>query len=116
MHADALVEAGRARRVCGVDAERGTRHPAPPKLAEAVVEQGATEAPSPPRAPHAEGSHPPDRRPGLVADDACDLVAVPDHEPQGGIEVRPALLPRPPLLERLRRMLPVVGEGLLERG
>src|SRR6478736_834975 len=116
VHADTLIELRRAGRVSGVHAQRHAQKPTPAKLAEALQEKRTAVAAAAPGAAHADRAHVAGRRARLVADDSRELVAVPDDEPERGVEVGPVPLTRPPLLERLGLVLPVLGERLLEGG
>src|SRR5215469_5447270 len=89
VHPDRLVEARRAGRVGGVNAQRDAALPAPVELSEAVLQKRLAitlAAPRPPNAQRADVAAAVPVR--VVADDRRDLLAVADQEPERRVVVR----------------------------
>jgi hypothetical protein len=81
------------------------------ELGEPLAEQRQPEPPTPPRPADGEGADPaPVAVPLPVAQrEAGDLVAVPRHPAQAGIEAAPVEAPLAKAVERLRLVVPLVG-------
>src|SRR4029077_13508580 len=113
LHAGALIEAVRSGQAVGVDAERRAAEPGLLELVKRVHQQCATESAPAPRPPHSDDRDPRDVRLGLalVAErDAGHLAARLGDEPEVEPELRLADERVLPLLERRRRVLPVILE------
>src|SRR4051812_45153025 len=116
-HPRALVQAEGARLAAGVDPEAGAALAALPEAAERILQQRRADAPPAPRAAGEELVHEA-AAVGVAGADrpGGDLAAGADHAPQRRVEALALQVAPRPGLERLRRVLPVVGERLLLGG
>src|SRR5688572_17216643 len=117
MHSGPFVEMKCAGVALGVDAEADAPLAARPELAERLRQQRCSEPPPPPGTPCEQDGDPPAAVQACDVDrSGSDLAAGTYHRPQRRIELGAVDVKGPPLVERARPVLPVVGERLLLRG